>query len=102
MLYKYKVIFKGRTRASPFACHRFAARRSWTEFMEAMADTGRPMPGAWDDPTGRGKAPRDSYRSKSRLLEAPEAVSGGWPLILSNLKSLLETGEIAMKDKIRW
>ena len=30
-----------------------------------------------------------------------EAVSGGWPLILSNLKSLLETGEIAMKDKIR-
>src|SRR5580698_8353853 len=29
-----------------------------------------------------------------------EAVSGGWPLILSNLKSLLETGEIAMKDKI--
>ncbi len=30
-----------------------------------------------------------------------EAVSGGWPLILSNLKSLLETGEIAMQDKIR-
>jgi len=30
-----------------------------------------------------------------------EAVSGGWPLILSNLKSLLETGEVAMKDKIR-
>ena len=30
-----------------------------------------------------------------------EAVSGGWPLILSNLKSLLETGEIAMKEKIR-
>jgi uncharacterized protein YndB with AHSA1/START domain len=30
-----------------------------------------------------------------------ESVSGGWPLILSNLKSLLETGEIAMKEKIR-
>ena len=30
-----------------------------------------------------------------------EAVSGGWPLILSNLKSLLETGEVAMRDKIR-
>jgi hypothetical protein len=29
-----------------------------------------------------------------------EAVSGGWPLILSNLKSLLETGEVAMQDKI--
>jgi hypothetical protein len=25
-----------------------------------------------------------------------EAVSGGWPKILSNLKSLLETGEIAL------
>jgi uncharacterized protein YndB with AHSA1/START domain len=30
-----------------------------------------------------------------------EAVSGGWPLILSNLKSLLETGEVAMTEKIR-
>jgi uncharacterized protein YndB with AHSA1/START domain len=30
-----------------------------------------------------------------------EAVSGGWPLILSNLKSLLETGAIALKDKTR-
>ena len=26
-----------------------------------------------------------------------EAVSGGWPRILSNLKSLLETGEVALK-----
>jgi uncharacterized protein YndB with AHSA1/START domain len=26
-----------------------------------------------------------------------EAVSGGWPLILSNLKSLLETGQIVVK-----
>jgi uncharacterized protein YndB with AHSA1/START domain len=28
-----------------------------------------------------------------------EAVSGGWPRILSNLKSLLETGEVALKTK---
>lgn len=27
------------------------------------------------------------------------AVSGGWPLILSNLKSLLETGELAVAKK---
>ena len=27
-----------------------------------------------------------------------EAVSGGWPRILSNLKSLLETGEVALPD----
>jgi uncharacterized protein YndB with AHSA1/START domain len=28
-----------------------------------------------------------------------EAVGGGWPRILSNLKSLLETGEVAMPTK---
>jgi uncharacterized protein YndB with AHSA1/START domain len=27
-----------------------------------------------------------------------QAVSGGWPLILSNLKSLLETGEVILKE----
>jgi uncharacterized protein YndB with AHSA1/START domain len=32
-------------------------------------------------------------RADSKLIEA---VSGGWPRILSNLKSLLETGEIAL------
>lgn len=26
-----------------------------------------------------------------------EAVSGGWPKVISNLKSLLETGDIAFK-----
>jgi uncharacterized protein YndB with AHSA1/START domain len=33
-------------------------------------------------------------RADSKLIEA---VAGGWPQILSNLKSLLETGEIALK-----
>jgi uncharacterized protein YndB with AHSA1/START domain len=28
-----------------------------------------------------------------------EAVSGGWPRILSNLKSWLETGEVVLKEK---
>jgi hypothetical protein len=32
-------------------------------------------------------------RSGSQLVQA---VSGGWPQVLSNLKSLLETGEIAI------
>jgi uncharacterized protein YndB with AHSA1/START domain len=40
--------------------------------------------------------------SVTHAMERPEskfiqAVSGGWPSILSNLKSLLETGEIALK-----
>ena len=34
-------------------------------------------------------------REPSKLIEA---VSGGWPKILSNLKSLLETGSVALKD----
>jgi uncharacterized protein YndB with AHSA1/START domain len=29
-----------------------------------------------------------------------EAVSGGWPKIVSNLKSLLETGELVIKEKV--
>ncbi|MGZ5927373.1 MAG: SRPBCC domain-containing protein, partial [Rhizomicrobium sp.] len=28
-----------------------------------------------------------------------EAVSGGWPLLLSNLKSLLETGAVMLVEK---
>jgi uncharacterized protein YndB with AHSA1/START domain len=35
-------------------------------------------------------------RPGSKLIAA---VSGGWPKILSNLKSLLETGEVVMKGK---
>jgi hypothetical protein len=35
-------------------------------------------------------------RPDSKLIGA---VSGGWPRILSNLKSLLETGEIVLKVK---
>jgi uncharacterized protein YndB with AHSA1/START domain len=35
-------------------------------------------------------------REPSKLIEA---VSNGWPKILSNLKSLLETGSIALQDK---
>ena len=34
-------------------------------------------------------------RERSKLIEA---VSGGWPKVISNLKSLLETGSIALQD----
>ena len=34
-------------------------------------------------------------RAESKLIEA---VSGGWPRILSNLKSLLETGQVVLKQ----
>ena len=35
-------------------------------------------------------------RAESKFIEA---VSGGWPRILSNLKSLLETGEIVLQTQ---
>ena len=35
-------------------------------------------------------------RPESKLIGA---VSGGWPKILSNLKSLLETGAVALESK---
>lgn len=35
-------------------------------------------------------------REGSQLIEA---VSGGWPAIVSNLKSLLETGAVALQDR---
>jgi uncharacterized protein YndB with AHSA1/START domain len=35
-------------------------------------------------------------RTDSKLIEA---VGGGWPRILSNLKSLLETGQVILKPK---
>ena len=37
-------------------------------------------------------------REPSKLIEA---VSGGWPKIISNLKSLLETGSIALQEPDR-
>jgi hypothetical protein len=36
-------------------------------------------------------------REESKLIEA---VSGGWPQILSNLKTLLETGSVALPPKV--
>lgn len=35
-------------------------------------------------------------RADSKFIQA---VSGGWPMILSNLKSLLETGQVALKEE---
>ncbi len=37
-------------------------------------------------------------REPSKLIAA---VSGGWPMILSNLKSILETGDVALRETDR-
>ena len=39
------------------------------------------------------------HESQVENSKVIEAVSGGWPRILSNLKSFLETGEVVLKDK---
>lgn len=52
------------------------------------------------EPLGRAvrlSITHEMEREHSKFIE--EGVSGGWPRILSNLKSLLETGEIIMDQK---
>lgn len=36
-------------------------------------------------------------RAESKFIEA---VSGGWPKVLSNLKSLLETGQVVLEERL--
>ncbi len=51
------------------------------------------------EPTGKAvklTVTHEMERPDSKLITA---VSGGWPSILSNLKSLLETGEVVLTEK---
>jgi hypothetical protein len=43
--------------------------------------------------------PRNTIEGESHDQRHREAVSGGWPRILSNLKSLLETGNVVLPNK---
>jgi hypothetical protein len=52
-------------------------------------------------PTGEAVKLTISHEMEKPGTQFIDAVSSGWPLILSNLKSLLETGEVAMREKIR-
>ncbi len=50
------------------------------------------------EPVGRAvklTVTHELERPESKLIKA---VSGGWPRVLSNLKSLLETGDIAITE----
>jgi uncharacterized protein YndB with AHSA1/START domain len=40
-----------------------------------------------------------THTSEREHAKVIDAVSGGWPQVISNLKSLLETGEITFKDR---
>jgi uncharacterized protein YndB with AHSA1/START domain len=75
-------------------------RNEWSEELKAEGDTLctmelEPVPDL---------SPQVMKLSITHSMERPEskfiqAVSGGWPRILSNLKSLLETGEVIQKAK---
>lgn len=47
--------------------------------------------------TKRSQNPRWSS-NRAGVVERLTAVSGGWPKVLSNLKSLLETGSVALLE----
>jgi uncharacterized protein YndB with AHSA1/START domain len=49
------------------------------------------------EPTGKAVKLTITHVAEGAGAKLIEAVSGGWPKILSNLKSLLETGEIAFE-----
>ena len=73
-------------------------RNAWNPEMEAEGDSLctfeiEPVPEA-DPPAVKLSVTHGMDKPESKFIAA---VSGGWPRILSNLKSLLETGEVVLK-----
>jgi uncharacterized protein YndB with AHSA1/START domain len=52
------------------------------------------------EPTGNSVKLSITHSIEADPSKFIEAVSGGWPKILSNLKSLLETGAIVVKETV--
>jgi uncharacterized protein YndB with AHSA1/START domain len=50
------------------------------------------------EPTGKAVKLSITHTIEREPSKLIEAVSGGWPKILSNLKSLLETGSAVLQD----
>ncbi len=78
---------------------RYEWRNEWKPEMKAEGDSLC----TFEIETVPDVSPQAVKLSITHSMERPgskfiEAVSGGWPRILSNLKSLLETGEIALKS----
>jgi uncharacterized protein YndB with AHSA1/START domain len=73
-------------------------RNEWKEELKAEGDSLC----TFEIETVSDVSPQSVKLAITHTMERPEskfiqAVSGGWPRILSNLKSLLETGEIVLK-----
>ncbi len=74
-------------------------RNEWSEEMKSEGDSLC----TFDIETVPDVSPPAVKLSVTHTMERPEskfigAVGGGWPRILSNLKSLLETGDIVLKS----
>ena len=50
------------------------------------------------EPTGSAVKLSITHTIECKPSKFIEAVTGGWPKVVSNLKSLLETGAIALQD----
>jgi len=66
----------------------------WSPEMKAEGETRCTMELEALDGAVKLSVTHETARPQSKFIQA---VSGGWPRILSNLKSLLETGEIVLK-----
>jgi uncharacterized protein YndB with AHSA1/START domain len=71
-------------------------RNEWSPELNAEGNTRCTMELEPADGAVKLTVTHEMARSGSKLIEA---VGAGWPKILSNLKSLLETGEVLMKGK---
>ena len=98
----WKMLFKdGRVADSGEVLEADAPRRlvlKWrNEFREDLKDAGYSRCTYELEP--HDEAVKLTVTHVSESLAFIEAVSGGWPKILSNLKSLLETGQVAFVNK---
>ena len=71
-------------------------RNEWSPELNAEGNARCTMELEPSDGVVKLTVTHEMARAGSKLIEA---VGGGWPKILSNLKSLLETGEVVMKGK---
>ena len=71
-------------------------RNEWKPELKAEGDSQLTMTLEPVDDAVKLTITHEMARAESKLIQA---VSGGWPRILSNLKSLIETGEPVFKDK---
>lgn len=72
-------------------------RNRWKPEMSAEGDSLCTFEIGTEGPSTRLSITHSIDVPDSQLING---VSGGWPRIISNLKSLLETGEVVMKEKV--